>query len=207
MEPNSPLELSRPSTTFGNISKGFGRGLNISQHTAVHSRRMGYLIGELLLTHGSPAALGYIGSTIQPADADGGEPIPLADQSAWNKLHLADFTRIGWRMDQIIVTMPAITNRALQPSFHFRILASPAGDTRTLFDSPTNPRAATTTTWNTAFILLNGQTAFLDAHEFVGNDLGGYWVSAATQPASDLPADPIHGVNWSASIKWTSVHY
>ena len=172
------------------------------QHSAVHSRRMGYVVGELLQYGTSKDCLNYIRTIVQPADADGGEPIATPAQTFWMQNHQQDFRQVGWRLDGIRVELnPAATIRG---KFHVHLLTRRADGTKQSVDE--FPPQQTPGSWRLNLILWNGETALLnirEGHLLSDTNLGEDLVTAAAGP----PADTSRGPLWSAKLDWKPVHY
>jgi hypothetical protein len=72
----------------------------VPRHSAAHSRRMGYLTGQMLGKAPSEAAIA-MSTLVQPASADDGEPVSEQVYHDWLEQHSADFVHVGWRLGKI----------------------------------------------------------------------------------------------------------
>ncbi|MGA2582625.1 MAG: alpha/beta hydrolase [Tepidisphaeraceae bacterium] len=195
-----------------------GPGFTFAEHSAIHSRRMGYVIGELLREGATKARLEYLATMIQPKDSDQGEPVAEDYQQLWLKTHKQDFDQIGWRLDTATITLEPEASEAahnldgLPASPLIRVTTDDAtAGVKTLYKSLPAIHAPSAT-WQTNFILQNLETARLSVAAFheVGNptDLGGISLTGTdTEPPTEIDADPMHGLLWSAALDWVPVHY
>ena len=187
--------------------------LGLDQHGAVHSRRMGYIVGQLLEDAQSKEHLDYLHSLVQPKDADHGEPIAKNEQVKWTEQHAADFEQIGWRLDKITVSFDAGIQAKFGPhsTMFLHMLGGPADGGQDISKlGPVNPKG--NVTWDNTKLILRQEQAIklvVSAGPALGlvTNLGTYQVGSQMKPPTSLPADIAHNVYWSADLSWTSVHY
>jgi hypothetical protein len=170
----------------------------LAQHSAIHSRRMGYIIGELLRDGLTPSRIQYVADTVQPKDADQGEPIASESQQDWLQTHVEDFNQIGWRLNSIAVKLEPETARparggTMPPSPLLRITAGSGRGQQRLYEGAVKANSMDAT-WFTNFILRNDQTCRLDVAAFHGvlntTDLGGVPLTGT----DDEPVSPTSAV-------------
>jgi pimeloyl-ACP methyl ester carboxylesterase len=194
-----------------------GGVLQFAEHQAFHSRRIGYVLGELIRDGATPARVDYLKSLVQPEDSDNGNAISLEDQQAWLRDHQQDLIRAGWRLTKISVDLLPEANRvaknldsSLVSSF-VKVTTSNGRRNRTVLETetlPNNLHAA----WQTEFVLWNTQTDCLwvmaDHDIFPSDDLGHIMVSGADNPPpARIAADPADKRYWSAECIWEAVHF
>jgi pimeloyl-ACP methyl ester carboxylesterase len=184
-------------------------------HAAIHSRRVGFVLGQLLSEGGSPAEIAYIGRLVEPQDADAGEPIDVSYEQEWDQLRAADFETMGWRLDKIDVlllpeTKSIVDNWDGSDPYPF-VQVTPNDNS----DWSLKTRCCQHTyfgTWEQpGLILSKGQTDILGVwsqHDFdPAQCLGRRYLSAGDSPPQTFQADPQNNVFWSANLSWTPVHY
>ena len=184
------------------------------RHGALHSRRMGCIVGELLRDGISAERLGYLQTTVQPDVEDTGEPIPRADEDRWTQEHRDGFQRAAWWLREVKLHLDPKSKQVADnldgtdPSPFIRITS--ADGVVHMYENQAainnfNP------TWNTDFVMWNGQREVMSvlAFHFAKSDtsLGRRQLTSDSSPISTLLADPDHGVYWSANLDWVPVHY
>jgi pimeloyl-ACP methyl ester carboxylesterase len=195
---NQPVESLMPSTL-----------LDWHRHSAIHSLRMGYVVGELLRDGPTRQRMAYIATTVQPTDADEGEPVSEQTNMVWNQQHSEDFRQVGWRLDKVSVRMDPAVKLVTGPrevvsvnvsadQFPFAWHAYPSPVSKETLDP----------TWTTNFILAEGQSGVVNIRDGIrGRSLGSFHFAAADHPPSSSNEDVAHGIYWSADLQWTPVHY
>jgi hypothetical protein len=189
----------------------------IPQHSPVHSRRMGYVIGELLRDGLTEDRVAYISSKIEARNADAGEPVPEAVERTWERANLTGEQHVGWRLNRITVNLLPRTIQIAHnlggglPSPLVRVLADENDGRRQLLATPTVLHTLSAT-WYTNFILRDGMQpslSVLASHGILApTELGGIRLTGSeTPPPSTIIADPISGLYWSGTLDWVSVHY
>ena len=176
----------------------------IDQHSSVHSRRVGSIVGRLLRDPKSTQSLDYIETLVQLSDADQGEPISLDAQSNWEQAHATDFEQVGWRLRGIKVSLAPEARVGTGSLLSLRVVEEHNGIARTVYQSAM-ARSGTTAQWNTNNILFDGREQTLVL--FAGKSLGEYRLNGKTRPPVALRPDIEHNVLWSAELDWVSVHY
>ena len=183
-------------------------------HGAIHSRRMGYIIGEVIHDAQSAELHSYILSLVQPQDEDFGDPL---DARAWQsrcQTRASLLQHVGWRLDKIAVHLlpeaKQIADNAdgTAPAPFIQIMSK---DDSTQYWRTVDSAPAFDATWSTRLILYDGQTDILSVYADhlikAPTCLGRYYVSASQQPPTVIPANSAQGVYWSADLSWISVHY
>ena len=140
-----------------------GAVFEFAEHQAFHSRRIGYVLGELIRDGATPSQITSLKFLVQPADADNGNAIPQAQQQQWLDNHNKEMVRAGWRLTKISVTLLPDANRLarnLDRSVVSPMLKITTGTNRkghTIYQSRVAPNTMTVT-WQPDFVLWNGQT-------------------------------------------------
>jgi hypothetical protein len=183
----------------------------LRQHSSVHSRRMGFVIGQLLRAGASPAAVEYVRTLIQPSDADWGEPVPQAQQDRWARDHAADFSQVGWRFDRAEIHLdPSATQRAgnwdgSAPQPYVRLDLKGSDGRRLRHDSDCG------STWAPGLIVWNDQTASLAiraSHCWCRPDADLGTAREIIQKGGEAtPPDEVQDSLWTARLRWTRLHY
>jgi len=176
----------------------------LAPHYAVHSRRMGYEVGQLIHQGADDQSIKYLGTTLQTADADWGEPVPQAQYDQWLANHAAGFGCAGHLLRRIDLTIGG-RDKTIDPYFKLCaadgqhvICATPKADTRIADFTP-------------RWLLLTSQHERLDlwdsrtfGDQYIGNDV--------LNGAGPLPHVVRHvgGKNqwsWTARLDWKLLHY
>jgi pimeloyl-ACP methyl ester carboxylesterase len=209
-----PLNVGNVNITIQSLVKP---GPTFAEHSAIHSRRMGYVVGELLRDGLTPDRISYVSTKIEAANADSGGPMPEANYQAFLQAQAQRFQHVGWRLNQITVDLLPQTiniagnlNGTLPSPLIKAVSGGNNGRPQTWSTAPVlNTLHAS---WQTDFIAWNGQTYYLSlqAYHDIGTptDLGGISITADNNaPFSTITANPSGGGYWSASLTWVSVHY
>lgn len=176
----------------------------LAPHYAVHSRRMGYMIGQMLAAGASDASVDYLREILQPADADWGEPIPQAAWDAWLRAHKADFACAGHLLRQIDLRLWG-RHDSVDP--YFKLCA--ADGKHVIATTPSaHGRAAE---FKPGWLLMSDQRERLDlwdsnffSDDYIGNEpLNG----AGPMPAEVNHPGKKHHWSWCARLDWQAVHY
>jgi hypothetical protein len=199
------LTVADVNVTYPSLVSG-----GLRQHSTIHSRRMGCVIGQLLREgQASHVSVEYAKTLIQPPDADWGEPIHQADQDRWSRDHAADLMQVGWRLDRAEFELdPQATQRAgnwdgsAADAYARLDISGPAGR-RDRHDSDCG------VTWAPGVIVFNDQTASLGIRAshcwcLPDSELG---AARVVVEKGQTPPDNIHEPLWSARLQWTRLHY
>jgi hypothetical protein len=192
--------------------------LGLARHSAIHSLRMGHLVGEIARDGYTSTHRRYLETLVQPEDADQGEPVQIEDQQAWLRDRASDFEWAGWRLAKITVYLTPYAKlmagnpENVAPSPRLEILAQDA--------RPGGPRYATPcaehtyhASWAPGAVLLSQQTdkfTVLAWHVLFPTPLGSRFISATRadeMPPELLPADDAKQIHWSAALQWEPIHY
>jgi len=80
---------------------------DLSTHDAVHSCRMGQILGAVLRDGCSEGALNYLSNVVLPAaGSDNGDPVPMEERTNWWKTHTGNHS--GWVLKTISVESRSI---------------------------------------------------------------------------------------------------
>jgi len=178
----------------------------VRPHYAIHSRRMGEVVGQLVRSGATDAQLDYLATLVLPADADNGEPIAQADHDRWREKNAQAFARRGWRLEKVDVAL-APAARDKRRDLYVR-LATPDGK-KTRWTT-TTLKKSTAAAWPLADrYLWSEDRARLDLFD------DGFWsdtclgsLPLAGSDATPPTAIPATGNRrWSANLRWTSVHW
>jgi hypothetical protein len=188
--------------------------IGVKSHNHLHSRRVGYVLGELIRDGPTGERVQYIRGLIQPADADDGEPVAAGRYAGWLERAEAAFTHAGWSLEKASVELseeaPAPINRMWDvspPDLALRVQSSDRTETWGETDTAQNCRRAT---WEPDIFVYEGKGFVLDVRDgkdILARSLGGRTLTADESLPTHLPADPEGGVFWSGDFEWQPMHY
>jgi hypothetical protein len=187
-------------------------GLGAGAHSAIHSRRMGYVIGQLLAQGSSDAAVADLATLVQPATADDGSPAPQPTTPP------DDHPPAGWRLAHAAVHLVPEAKAAANnwdgsdPMSYLMATPTGTGDPTPLTTAG-NAITGYAPEWSPRWICTPGHTYLLSLmarHGLLGDtDLGDQ--SLPIPPAGPPPSQCVAAVDrrvyWSANLQWEAVHY
>lgn len=194
--------------------------LGVAPHHAVHSRRMGYVVGQILRDGATRERLEYVRTLIQPASADAGEPVEQAALEQWLKENDAAggdgslLRHAGWRLTRVAVKFNDTACAAADD------LDDSAPDAFLTFGTADGQKRYLTTgarkdkmepDWPLTYVLMNGEDERLDVYDDdwgVGtNDpLGGVYLVPSRNGCEIKPIDATPKC-WTVHIDREPVHY
>jgi hypothetical protein len=188
--------------------------VGLKGHSALHSRRMGFVLGELIRDGASPERISYLKNVVQPKDTDDGEPVALAVHEDWQRRNNARFQHAGWQLAKATIE---VDHPANSPSRGFwsgsppkLVLCVHSADLSKLWGRA----AAAETGWGaelTPRVFVYEQAEFVlgvyDGSGPFARCLGQYSLRADNGLPTQLKADPKHEISWSASLHWVPMHY
>lgn len=190
------------------VPDDYGRGA----HRAIHSRRIGAVLGGLLRDSVSAEQIQYLQTLVQPRDTDDGEPVDEAAQDHWNEQWAGAFDSVGWRLkrmtvrfDPVAATWDKDTDGSLpDPVIDLQIEGSAQRRTSTVAAN------RLTAQWSLDWVLLN-DTRYLitvsDQDVTVKEHAAAQQLDLKQEPPRSVPNDPEHGVFWTADFDWEPAHY
>jgi pimeloyl-ACP methyl ester carboxylesterase len=182
----------------------------IKPHHAVHSRRMGFVVGSLLRDGPTATQIEYIQTLIQPEDADFGEPLDIAEHLKWVDRHADRFIHRGWRLKRLTVTAtPEWPGGDLDssPPDLYAILSSVDGKrewkrTQKVPDSHT-------ATWETDYFIKLEERDRLEVFDkdlMRSTSLGAIELDPENLPEA-IEASPATGRYFAVKFEWTRIHW
>jgi pimeloyl-ACP methyl ester carboxylesterase len=197
----------------------------IQSHRAVHSRRVGYLVGRILQRGLTKEAERYVRTFAQPLDTDAGEPMALKQHEQWLAENRTAFKRIGWQLKDVeIRLLPEATRVAndasgSQPDPFLRLRVdggAPRHGCRrfeTSFHEDTDHAR-----WRPRIVLFEGDRLSLQVVDFDVSTvlgqfdpseeiLGAVNIEAKPPLVTEVAAQPTRGRYWSANLEWTEAHH
>lgn len=179
-----------------------------SPHQAVHSRRMGAVIGSVIKRGFDNESIAYLQAVTQQPGCDTGEPIPEKNHRAWEQQHTQDFNHSGWFLTDAIVNSSFAWDRTKHlfpsdPDPYFTVIADGAP---TVLYKSTVKLNTLSAKWapTTCVVPRNTKCVFKvyesnpEKDQFVG--------SAELVAGSNGPPTELKGESWSATLKWRRVH-
>ena len=203
------LNVADENIMLQSFTNGFA---GVYPHGAMHSRRMGTIVGGLLRSGLTSEQRKYLFTTVQPSHADEGAPVTQYDQDEWAKRNASAFELVGWRLSEISIELDAesiaVANNldGSMPDPFIRILG-PDGEVRYTSESHSDTMKAA---WTTDYVLPCGERANLCVWAerlFSNNRLGTCVLSGDSVPQTAIAADHGAGRYWSARLSWAPVHF
>ena len=189
-------------------------------HFAVHSRRMGFILGKLLRGGVTAANLQYLREYVQPADADEGDGLPRAEYEAWLNLNEPLFDRAGWRLRKAAVTLDKAADGGSPPHLLLQLQAHGQVTSRKYAAQKTAVKKGTfAAEWDVDYRVYRGDELTLEAvdagawallprpHRKPERRLGKQTLTICDQPVASCDKDPAHGRCWSAKLEWEPFHH
>lgn len=177
-------------------------------HQAVHSRRMGAVIGWAIKRDFDNESTAYLQTVTQHPGCDFGEPIPDKDHRAWELQHALDFKHSGWYLTESIVKSSFAWDRTKHlipsaPDPYFTVGAD--GSPTVLYKSSVAVNMSSATWSSTTCVVPRNTKCVFKVYEsnpgenqFVG--------SAELSAGPNGPPTDLKGEGWSATLKWARVH-
>lgn len=183
-------------------------------HSAIHSRRMGYVIGKLLHDRAESQSVDYMRHMIQPEGEDEGDPISAEDQARSVSSLGSKCEHAGWLLRKITVHVDPSAKEAVNESNvnPFVRLTFDSGPTNGVRKETERQMATMDATWNLDWFVQEGTTFELDVLHWnlirSIKYLGGWHLSSTPGcPPEQLDANASAGIYSSASLEWLPVHY
>lgn len=183
--------------------------LGIKGHVTVHSRRTGYVVGELLREGAAPERIAYLQHLVQPKNTDDGEPVAAAVHQRWLAQYDQYFEHAGWRLDDASVTVSA--GQDLYNTLPDLRLLVKSGDGRQTWGQ-TEPKANTLTArWQPGIFVYESSEFLLCIEDDNGllpaKSLGNYRLTANRELPTSIWPSVSTSVRWSGEFKWTPMHH
>ena len=192
--------------------------LGLKAHNTVHSRRIGFLVGQYLRDGDTDSWCDSMRRYVQPAEADDGQPISEKEHRVWLDKNEPSFEHAGWKLErfQLELTQGAIAEAA-DPTF-FRLpdpllrlqVLDPQGDE---VESHTDTKSdVLKADWRPRFLVPEGRQFVLEVLDeddvgFRFDSLGKIKLIADGCPDTSVASDPSQGRHWSATMTWSSYHH
>jgi len=178
-------------------------------HEAVHSRRMGAVIGILIKNGFDDQSRRYLQTLTQFSGTDSGDPIPMADQRRWENQRTREFQHSGWVLVEAVVTSSSTWDRdnhlvPSDPDPYFRIVTDDDKSNLTYQSSiAKNLKSARWT--NTSCVV--GREGSVQIQVFESNPNTDQFLGAARLSIGPQgPPTKVESKNWSAILNWRYVH-
>lgn len=182
-------------------------------HHALHSCRLGYILGNLIADGCSKDGLQYLAGTVIPFDSDAGEPIDRQKYNTWSGTK-GGYEHSGWVLDVIEASVksrskPSGENWDADGSWPDIMLeVTPTiGSSGQCASSMDNPKVS----WKLPrhFPLSSPETASgritaFDNDYLLGRDDMG---SVDFRLTSEMPKESFEGTNFTMQMKWRKAHY
>lgn len=186
----------------------------IKPHNSIHTRNMGYHIGQLLAADTSPAAVERFRATLLPREADDGEPLPAADpivtrdQKSVGKL-------AGWQLVEAKLTIaPSLLATPLDldnslPDLQLKLYA---GNGKELWGKTDVVQNVSAAEWKTKIFAYQGTVGILKVIDvdppgaaLLGDKIGE--IGSVEIDFRQPPPDRIEQTGWTVQLTWHPLHY
>ncbi len=182
----------------------------IRPHHAVHSRRMGFVVGSLLRDGPTITQIEYIRTLIQPEDADFGEPIDIAEHLKWVDAHADRYIHRGWRLQKLTVEAtkewPGGDLDSSPPDMYAIVSSADGNREWTRTDKVADSYAAT---WVTKYFIKVEERDRLEVFDkdlMRSTSLGAIELDPSNLPEF-IEAKPEEGRYFSIKFEWTRIHW
>ncbi len=178
-------------------------------HHTLHSRRIGYVLGELIRDGPTAKRIEYLRGLVQPTDADDGEPVDEAVYADWLRRAEPAFSHAGWCLEEASVQLPDGVAGAdgSRPS---PVLQVRSADGRKLVDQTKAEQETLRPEWKPRIFVYLGSRFMVGLYERQGVSAHSFGarilVADETLPAH-VPANPGDGVLWSGDLRWGPMHF
>lgn len=186
--------------------------LGIAPHRALHSRRMGSVIGDFLRPGPRRSASEFL-QLLLPDNTDLGEAIPQGQHDHALSLMAQQIRLAGWRLERVQVTLDEKALKIARdpdgsaPDLFLRIVNSVDGRVireTTVLSNEQQPQ------FSIGMFCEQGRSLRLEAldSDFLrSTSLGSHSVVIGEQVPEVLTADHSASVHWDARLVWTRLHY
>ena len=176
-------------------------------HQAVHSRRMGAVIGWAIKRDFDNDSIAYLQTVTQHPGCDTGEPIPDKDHRAWEQQHALDFKHSGWILTEAVVKSSFAWDRTkhLFPSDPDPYFTVDADDASNLYKSTVAVNSLSARWAPTTCVVPRNSKCVFKVYESNPGDVQ-FVGSAELSAGPNGPPTELKGESWSATLKWTRVH-
>ncbi|MFC1597000.1 esterase/lipase family protein [Planctomycetota bacterium] len=191
-----------------------GVEVGFQAHNAVHSRRMGFVLGELVRDGPTEERVRYLEHLIQPEDADDGEPVEAAKYDAWLEKADAAFAHVGWRLERASIVLSEETADVsrdpvdpMPPDLVLRVLSP---NKKQIWGKTEPVKESWKAEWQPRIFVYEGKPFILGIYNGNGRcaaSLGERTLDAKEDIQGHFPADPDREVLWSGDFQWESMHF
>lgn len=195
-------ELRLSSNNWKYLSFARSSDLEFHRHNAIHSRRMGGLVGTIIAADSPTSERSLIESLVQPSDADLGEPVDAAVQDSWEKQNLAWMHHIGWRLRSATIELHPDAQELENQAGGIgapdpRLFVTQNNETNRQYETPIAADRMSVSWRNCPCVLFRGDkySIWLEDLDFLLGSHGlGEWKIDATNP-------PPKSIDWSRPTK------
>lgn len=189
---------------FSNIYESISLA-SLTTHSAAHSRRMGFVVGELIRDGATPERLSYLESLAQPSyEDDGGEPVNSSNyiSSVRQRDESGDYVHSGWLLKTITVTLK--NDAKFRPGGKPRCLVVKLIDQTNRNHYGNCPEKQSIYKWSPAKFFRKDEAIWIQ----VEDDYLGYNKTFGNKRLSmDTAPNEIESEQWSARLEWIKVHF